>query len=237
MEEAEELAASDDEGDGVVTDDTLRSIAAKPLQPLKGLAQKYPKAVDFIGYLNSLATKSLQINKSDSEAKPNENLVTIDTVHGWKGLECEHLFVPMSSGKFPIVRPDAEDPQRALESERRLAYVALTRGESSVTIIEPTLRDTPKGTVKVEPSQFVDEACIKIKGKAPTAPVTKGKVASVIHAALTAGDFSAFLMPMYDHRAAQMTTDAGDDIEAQWGETVDAGDDIEAQWGETVEVN
>jgi superfamily I DNA/RNA helicase len=235
MEEAEELAASDD-GDGVVTDDTLRAIAAKPIEPLKGLARRYPKAVDFIGYLNSLATKSLQINKTDSEAKPNENLVTIDTVHGWKGLECEHLFVPMSSGKFPIVRPDAEDPERALESERRLAYVAITRGESSVTIIEPTMRDTPKGPVKVPPSQFVEEACIKIKGKAPAAPVTKGKVASVIHAALTAGDFSAFMMPMYDHRKVR-ASDVAYDIEAQWGETVESGDDIEAQWGETVEVN
>jgi DNA helicase-2/ATP-dependent DNA helicase PcrA len=237
MEEAEELAASDD-GDGLVTDDVLRQIAAKPIEPLQNLAKKYPKAKDFVGYLNSLATKSLQINKTDAAAKPNDNLVTIDTVHGWKGLECEHLFVPMSEGRFPIVRPDAEDPERAMESERRLAYVAITRGESSVTIIEPTMRMSGDKVKPVQPSRFVDEACIKVRGRSETAEVPSSsskKTASATRVALATGDFSEFLMPVYDHREVR-ASEIGNGIEPPWGEPLwDVGDELEAQWGETAD--
>jgi superfamily I DNA/RNA helicase len=48
----------------------------------------------------------------------------------------------MEAGRFPSRRSvsDAEDPDRALEEERRLAYVAWTRARRSLTLsYDPTL--------------------------------------------------------------------------------------------------
>jgi DNA helicase-2/ATP-dependent DNA helicase PcrA len=228
MEEAQALADQDD-GDGIITDDILRQQAAKPLEPLFKLAQKYPKTSDFIGYLDSLAMQSTKTVKTDDEAQENDNLVTLDTVHGWKGLECDNLFVPMAEGRFPIVRPDSPNPERAMESERRLAYVALTRGAHSVTIIEPTMRMKGDKVVKLNPSQFVTEACIQVKGKVPTAapPVRTASVED----ALKTGDVTPFLMPVLE-----------DEDSGSWGESMyeqdpmpehlELEDDLEAQWGD-----
>ena len=228
MEEAQALADQDD-GDGVITDDILRQQAAKPLEPLFSLAKRYSKPADFIGYLDSLAMRSLQTVKLDDEAQADDNLVTLDTVHGWKGLECKHLFVPMAEGRFPIVRPDSPNPERAMESERRLAYVALTRGEQSVTIIEPTMRMKGDKVVKLNPSQFVTEACIQVKGKVPTA-APPARTASV-EDALKTGDVTPFLMPVLE-----------DEDSGSWGESMyeqdpmpehlELEDDLEAQWGD-----
>ena len=52
------------------------------------------------------------------------------TAHSTKGLEFDHVaVVDMDAGRFPSQRTldDADDPARALEQERRLAYVAWTR--------------------------------------------------------------------------------------------------------------
>jgi len=238
MEDAQNLADQDD-GDGRITDDILRAVASAPLTPLYKLSNKYPNAKDFVAYLDSLATKSLQNNKTDAAAKPNDNLVVLDTVHGWKGLECEHLFVPMFEGRFPIIRQDAEDRQRALESERRLAYVALTRGMSSVTIIEPTMKEAGEKSREIKPSQFMAEACIQVSGSGPQGEDEgkKGKTASslLIDRALKTGDYSAFMMPVLDQPEDVGATDYS--LETMW-DNLDGEQDAEgdygliAQWGE-----
>jgi superfamily I DNA/RNA helicase len=60
------------------------------------------------------------------------------TAHATKGLEFDHVAVlGMERGRFPSARSlaDAPDPARALEEERRLAYVAWTRAMRSLTLI------------------------------------------------------------------------------------------------------
>ena len=64
--------------------------------------------------------------------------LTMATVHGTKGLEWDHVAViGLESGRFPSARSvtEAEDPERALEEERRLAYVAWTRARRSLTLL------------------------------------------------------------------------------------------------------
>jgi DNA helicase-2/ATP-dependent DNA helicase PcrA len=64
--------------------------------------------------------------------------LTLATAHGTKGLEFDHVAViGMDEGRFPSARSiaDAEDPARALEEERRLAYVAWTRARRSLTLV------------------------------------------------------------------------------------------------------
>ena len=60
------------------------------------------------------------------------------TAHGTKGLEFDHVAViGLDDGRFPSARSlsEALEPERALEEERRLAYVAWTRARRSLTLI------------------------------------------------------------------------------------------------------
>ncbi len=64
--------------------------------------------------------------------------LTLATAHATKGLEWDHVAVlGMTEGRFPSARSLAEaaDPVRALEEERRLAYVAWTRARRSLTLV------------------------------------------------------------------------------------------------------
>jgi superfamily I DNA/RNA helicase len=64
--------------------------------------------------------------------------LTLATMHGTKGLEFDIVAcVGLDDGRFPSARTlaEAEDPVRALEEERRLAYVAWTRARRSLVLI------------------------------------------------------------------------------------------------------
>jgi superfamily I DNA/RNA helicase len=64
--------------------------------------------------------------------------LSLATAHGTKGLEFDHVAViGLDAGRFPSRRSIAEsaDPERALEEERRLAYVAWTRARRSLTLV------------------------------------------------------------------------------------------------------
>jgi superfamily I DNA/RNA helicase len=64
--------------------------------------------------------------------------LTFATAHATKGLEFDDVaVVGMEAGRFPSARSlaDAPDPARALEEERRLAYVAWTRARASLTLV------------------------------------------------------------------------------------------------------
>jgi superfamily I DNA/RNA helicase len=63
--------------------------------------------------------------------------LSLATAHATKGLEFDHVAVlGMEAGRFPSARAidEAEDPARALEEERRLAYVAWTRARRTLTL-------------------------------------------------------------------------------------------------------
>jgi len=64
--------------------------------------------------------------------------LTFATAHATKGLEFDDVAVlGMERGRFPSARSlaDAPEPPRALEEERRLAYVAWTRARRSLTLV------------------------------------------------------------------------------------------------------
>ena len=64
--------------------------------------------------------------------------LTFATAHATKGLEFDEVVVMgMERARFPSARSlaDAPDPARALEEERRLAYVAWTRARRSLTLV------------------------------------------------------------------------------------------------------
>ncbi len=86
-----------------------------------------------------------------AELRRDDALLTLATAHSTKGLEFDHVAViGLDAGRFPSGRSlrDAPEPARALEEERRLAYVAWTRARRTLTLVyDPAA-----------PSQFLLEA-------------------------------------------------------------------------------
>lgn len=91
--------------------------------------------------------------------------VTLTTVHGAKGLEWTHVFVTnctdeewrpqRNSGlKLPLEFTAPETPEEALEEERRLMYVAMTRAKESLTLTVAANYGSRKTST---PSQFLAE--------------------------------------------------------------------------------
>jgi superfamily I DNA/RNA helicase len=96
-----------------------------------------------------------------AELRRADAALTLATAHGTKGLEWDHVLV-LADG-FPGRRSvsDAVEPERALEEERRLAYVAWTRARRSLTLLfDPEA-----------PSVFLREAFDPVELGASEAPV------------------------------------------------------------------
>ncbi len=73
-----------------------------------------------------------------AELRRDDAPLTLATAHATKGLEFDHVVVVgMEAGRFPSARAvsEAEDPTRAYEEERRLAYVAWTRARRTLTLL------------------------------------------------------------------------------------------------------
>ncbi len=73
-----------------------------------------------------------------AELRRDDAALTLATAHATKGLEFDHVVVVgMEAGRFPSGRTvsEAENPLRAYEEERRLAYVAWTRARRTLTLL------------------------------------------------------------------------------------------------------
>jgi DNA helicase-2/ATP-dependent DNA helicase PcrA len=88
--------------------------------------------------LASLTAAIQQTRTRLAELRRDDAPLTLATAHATKGLEFDHVVViGMEIGRFPSTRAvgSAEDPIRAYEEERRLAYVAWTRARRSLTLV------------------------------------------------------------------------------------------------------
>ena len=143
--------------DGNISDEAIRVAALTPIRPLLGLLRAYGDVSEAMSYVGKLRRANERKGKRDDPNAEDydEPAVVIDTVHGWKGLECKRLYVNMPAGTFPHASSTSEEE---LASERRLAYVALTRGEDSVTVLTPDVNHLGK---EAGASVFVREACIR----------------------------------------------------------------------------
>lgn len=165
--------------DGRVDEEELVSEALAPIGPLKGLIESRGDLTESMKYVRQLESANQKLAKSDDPNRgPVEPAVTIGTMHSWKGLEVPTMYIPMVGGSFPRFDKTSEED---LASERRLAYVAVTRAEDNAYILDiPTARETKRGIV-TQRSQFVGELC------APELD-SKGKVAALTQEELNALD-------------------------------------------------
>ena len=90
------------------------------------------------------------------EYKDDPNRISLMTVHSVKGLEFDHVFVVgMEEGLFPHMNSLMENV--ALEEERRLCYVAITRARDDLHLVNARRR-TLFGKEQVNPvSRFISE--------------------------------------------------------------------------------
>ncbi len=112
---------------------------------------------DIHEFLSQLAL----ISNVDAEAAPNQTgekeAVNLSSVHQAKGLEFHTVFVIwLSDGMFPSAR--SLDSRDALEEERRLFYVAVTRARDELYLAYPHMRwNAGYGEMLQRPSRFLKE--------------------------------------------------------------------------------
>ncbi len=109
------------------------------LTSLLAWAPAYGSLHTFTAAVRDARTRLASLRRDDAA-------LTLATAHATKGLEFDHVVVlGMDAARFPSARAvsGAADPARALEEERRLAYVAWTRARRSLTILYDPAAPSP----------------------------------------------------------------------------------------------
>lgn len=95
---------------------------------------------------------------TDIDQNNNQNVVSIMTLHAAKGLEFDIVFLPgWEEGLFPNQRALDENGHKALEEERRLAYVGITRAKKQLYVSFASTRRIFNKYQQSIPSRFISE--------------------------------------------------------------------------------
>ncbi len=124
---------------------------------LKGIAEfceiRREEDSDQVSLGDFLSEVSL-LTDQDNDKEENTDKVTLMTVHAAKGLEFSNVFVVgLEEDLFPSVM--SKDNPRAVEEERRLFYVAITRAERQCMLTYAKSRFRNGQTAICSPSRFL----------------------------------------------------------------------------------
>ena len=124
------------------------------IKELKTVASEFDSLQEFL--------ESVALVENDSgKSLPNTNAITLMTLHAAKGLEFQNIFmIGMEEGLFPHNRSLTDS--NALEEERRLCYVGMTRAKKKLTLLYAKKRQYFGSTQVNEPSRFIDELPIEL---------------------------------------------------------------------------
>ena len=122
--------------------------------------------VDDFVRLNPTATLNDYLNQitlaSDTDEMDDGNYVTLATIHSVKGLEFTNVIIcGLEEGIMPTSR--AKDDIAAMEEERRLMYVAVTRAKKQLWLTRSKSRYLYGHREMTAPSPFIKEMSGKIK--------------------------------------------------------------------------
>ena len=122
------------------------------LNTLANFARQYESTQAFLDQLALLTTMD-----SNAASAEDHDRVTLSSVHQAKGLEWKAVFVIwLADGKFPTGR-SLENPE-AIEEERRLFYVAVTRAKDELYLSYPCMSfNSGYGDPLQRPSRFLGE--------------------------------------------------------------------------------
>ncbi len=124
------------------------------LNQLAAFARQFKDVHEFLSQL-------ALISNVDAEAAPNQTAdteaVNLSSVHQAKGLEYHTVFVIwLTDGMFPSTR--SLETREAIEEERRLFYVAITRARDELYLTYPHMRlNAGYGDMFQRPSRFLKE--------------------------------------------------------------------------------
>jgi len=133
---------------------TNYELRREDLNQLAAFARQFKDVHEFLSQL-------ALISNVDAEAAPNQTsdkeAVNLSSVHQAKGLEFHTVFIIwLTDGMFPSAR--SLDTRDALEEERRLFYVAITRARDELYLTFPHMRlSGGYGDVFQRPSRFLKE--------------------------------------------------------------------------------
>ena len=97
-------------------------------------------------------------NVDKDNSPDNKDKVLIMTMHNAKGLEFPYVYMAgMEDGLFPSYGTITSDDPLAMEEERRLCYVAITRAKKDLTLTCARQRMTNGETRYAAASRFVKE--------------------------------------------------------------------------------
>lgn len=125
------------------------------IQQLAYYSKQFKDIGEFLSELSLLTGVDTGVN----EKAQDTNVVTLSSIHQAKGLEWHTVFlVWLTEGMFPSRRIIENDDIDALEEERRLFYVSVTRAKDELYLTYP--QTWPKawgGDMFQRPSRFLDE--------------------------------------------------------------------------------
>jgi DNA helicase-2/ATP-dependent DNA helicase PcrA len=145
------------EDDGSDTTTLHKEIICETLDELESAAKRHQSVEQFIEFIN-MVVKNNKIQK-EMQKNPDADSIKLMTLHRAKGLEFEKVFIlhcsegvlPHKSALEQCKDIIAEDDYNAMEEERRLMYVGITRAKQCLTISSPQMY---RGKF-VEPSRFI----------------------------------------------------------------------------------
>ncbi len=162
--------ASDKTPEGVSRYENIQEL----LNGVKGFVNEQQELVDgdptLVGFLENIALAT----DWDKDGKGDGDAVSLMTIHLSKGLEFPYVFIAgLEENLFPALLSTHARP--ALEEERRLFYVALTRAEKRVFMSYALSRFRWGRPVDNEPSRFlfeIDEKYLAATSLKPLAEAT-----------------------------------------------------------------
>jgi superfamily I DNA/RNA helicase len=133
-----------------IEDDSDDDNSKDGFQEIVGVMQSIFERFESVDEASDYCSEITKISEQSTKKSQAERMdvVFIGTAHSWKGLEADHVWIAMPEKGFPNQR--ALEEEGGLLEERRLGYVALTRGRDSVNVLAGRTG-----------SSFIQEACIK----------------------------------------------------------------------------
>lgn len=122
------------------------------LNTLLNYAKQFSDTAEFLAQLTLLGER-----EEEQKSEGHEDQVCLSSIHQAKGLEWRVVFLAwLTEGMFPTARSLSEGD--ALEEERRLFYVAVTRCKEELYLTYPELRlNANYGEAFQRPSRFLAE--------------------------------------------------------------------------------